>query len=82
MTKLEYLYGYCGQSPWRTLEQNGIAAFEKAYRDVLADLTAAAETPGIARAKGSKDASRRPTALGVAEPARRCHTPSAQVSGW
>ena len=44
----------------RTLEENGIAAFEKAYRDVLADLTAAAGTSGIARAKGSKDASRRP----------------------
>jgi transaldolase len=43
----------------RTLEDNGIASFEKAYRDVLADLTASTLTSGDTRAKGSKDASRR-----------------------
>ncbi|WP_327640783.1 transaldolase [Kribbella sp. NBC_00482] len=42
----------------RTLEENGIAGFEKAYRDVLADLTASALTSGNTRGRGSKDPSR------------------------
>ena len=46
----------------RTLEDNGIASFDKAYQDVLANLThlaAAPQTPGQTSEKGSPDASRR-----------------------
>jgi transaldolase len=46
----------------RTLEDNGIASFDKAYQDVLANLTnlaAALQTPGQTSEKGSPDASRR-----------------------
>jgi transaldolase len=48
----------------RTLEDNGIAGFEKAYRDVHADLTnlaAVPQTPGHTREEGCPDASRRRT---------------------
>ena len=46
----------------RTLEDNGIASFDKAYQDVLADLTnlaVAPQTPGQTSEEGSPDASRR-----------------------
>ena len=45
----------------RTLEDNGIAAFDKAYQDVLANLTnlaAAPQTPGRTREEGFSDAAR------------------------
>jgi transaldolase len=45
----------------RTLEDNGIAGFDKAYQGVLTNLTnltAAPQTPGHTREKGSPDASR------------------------
>jgi transaldolase len=42
----------------RALEDNGIASFEKAYQDVLANLAAAPQTPGRTREEGSPDASR------------------------
>ena len=42
-----------------TLEDNGIASFDEAYRHVLANLAATARTPGHTREKGSSDASRR-----------------------
>ena len=46
----------------RTLEDNGIASFDKAYQDVLANLTnlaAAPRTPGRTREQGPPDALRR-----------------------
>src|SRR4051794_702230 len=43
----------------RPLEDNGIASFEKAHRDVVAHLTASTLTAGDTYTKGSKDAPRR-----------------------
>jgi transaldolase len=43
----------------RTLEDNGIANFDKAYHEVLANLAATAQATGHTREKGSPHASRR-----------------------
>jgi transaldolase len=43
----------------RTLEDAGIASFNKAYHDVLASLATTLRTPGHTREKASPDASRR-----------------------
>jgi transaldolase len=43
----------------RTLEDNGIATFEKAYHEVLSNLAASAQAAGHGRENGSRDVSRR-----------------------